>query len=100
MRTNLGYPRRAPLETAFVPGNLRVILEEEDMRSGEVTMIATRVQFITQIPGTACPDCGHRQREAVLVNQYGLVLSRGSVCVSCGHRHRLAAHPELSEIAG
>lgn len=63
-------------------------------------MIATRVQFIAEIPRADCPTCGRHRREALLINQYGLVLARRSVCPSCGHRHRMNTHPEFATIAG
>jgi hypothetical protein len=63
-------------------------------------MVATRVQFVSDISTDDCPACGADSREAVLVNQHGLVLARRQVCTSCGHRHRLHAQPELRSFAG
>lgn len=52
-------------------------------------MVATHVE-LAEVAAMSCLDCGEREvREAVLVNQHGLVLLRGTACASCGHqRHR------------
>jgi hypothetical protein len=44
---------------------------------------------------TNCQDCGRDDmREAVLVNQHGLVLLRGPICVHCDRRRHRSASQE------
>jgi hypothetical protein len=53
-------------------------------------MVMTHVELVSKARSLTCEDCGREDmREAVLVNQHGLVLLRGPVCAHCVHqRHR------------
>ena len=53
-------------------------------------MSVTHVELVSQVPGLDCVTCGEAGvRDAVLVNEHGLVLLRGLVCTTCGTgRHR------------
>jgi hypothetical protein len=50
----------------------------------------THVEFAAAVAGLDCTNCGRAtMRDAVLVNEHGLVLLRGRSCTRCGHRrHR------------
>jgi hypothetical protein len=53
-------------------------------------MAVTHVELVSDAGAPTCDDCGRDDmREAVLVNQHGLVLLRGPVCSHCvRQRHR------------
>lgn len=53
-------------------------------------MAVTHVELVSAVPGLDCAACGEAGvRDAVLVNEHGLVLLRGLVCTTCDTgRHR------------
>ena len=56
-------------------------------------MVATHIEFAPDVVDPTCPECRRDTvREAMLVNGYGLVLTRGTSCVHCGHNRHRALH--------
>jgi hypothetical protein len=55
------------------------------------------MEFATEVDAMTCVICSRREvREAVLVNDHGLVLAKGRSCAYCGHvRHRTSEHDEV-----
>jgi hypothetical protein len=61
-------------------------------------MAVTHMEFATEVDPMTCVICSRREvREAVLVNDNGLVLARGRSCAHCGHvRHRTSEHAQVA----
>ena len=64
-------------------------------------MVVTHVEFASAVPRMQCASCGQpTAREAVLVNQHGLVLLQGRSCATCGRRRHRVGSRNLSRSTG